>query len=119
LLNDLGEALKALHDDLTASRLADRVAVMAFSEFGRTVKENASAGTDHGTAGPVFVVSPKLSGPLIGETPSLTELDPKHGDLRVGLDFRRVYATVLGDWLGLPSKPALGATFDKLPPFRA
>jgi uncharacterized protein (DUF1501 family) len=97
LLSELGGALKALHDDLGASGLVDRVAVMAFSEFGRTVAENGSAGTDHGTAGPVFVVGPKLTGPLVGDTPSLTDLDPKHGDLRIRLDFRRVYATLLDD----------------------
>jgi uncharacterized protein (DUF1501 family) len=119
LLGELGGAIKALHDDLSASRLADRVAVMAFSEFGRTVKENGSAGTDHGTAGPILVVGPKLSGPLVGETPSLTDLDPKHGDLRVGLDFRRVYATLLHDWLGLPAEAALGQKFERLPLFKA
>jgi uncharacterized protein (DUF1501 family) len=91
---------------------------MAFSEFGRTVAENGSAGTDHGTAGPVFVVGPKLTGPLVGATPSLTDLDPKHGDLRVGLDFRRVYATLLDDWLGLPAEAALGQKFERLSLFR-
>jgi uncharacterized protein (DUF1501 family) len=119
LLNDLGEALKALHDDLTAARLADKVAVMAFSEFGRTVKENVSRGTDHGTAGPVFVLGLKLNEPLIGETPSLTDLDPGHGDLRVGIDFRRVYATLLDDWLGLPAEAALGQKFEPRPLFKA
>jgi uncharacterized protein (DUF1501 family) len=119
LLSELAGALKALHDDLTAAGLADRVAVMAFSEFGRTVKENGTAGTDHGTAGPVFVVGPKLTGPLVGDTPSLTDLDPKHGDLRVGLDFRRAYATLLDDWLGLPAETALGQKFEHLPLFKA
>jgi uncharacterized protein (DUF1501 family) len=119
LLGELSGALKALHDDLTASRLADRVAVMAFSEFGRTVKENGNFGTDHGTAGPVFIVGPKLTGPLVGGTPSLTDLDPKHGDLRVGLDFRRVYATLLDDWLALPAQAALGEKFEHLSLFRS
>jgi uncharacterized protein (DUF1501 family) len=119
LLNELAGALKALHDDLGASGLADRVAVMAFSEFGRTVAENGSAGTDHGTAGPVFVVGPKLTGPLVGDTPNLTDLDPKHGDLRVGLDFRRAYATFLDDWLGLSAEAALGQKFERLSLFRS
>jgi len=106
-------------DDLSASGLADRVAVMAFSEFGRTVAENFSAGTDHGTAGPVFVLAPKLTRPLLGDTPSLTDLDPKHGDLRVGLDFRRVYATFLDDWLGLSAEAALGQKFERLSLFHS
>src|SRR5262249_51619263 len=102
LLRELGGALKAFLDDLAASKLAERVAVLCFSEFGRTVKENGSAGTDHGTAGPVLLAGPGVRAGLVGEAPSLLDLDPRHGDLRVGLDFRRVYATVLEDWLGLP-----------------
>src|SRR5205823_4632792 len=101
-----------------AARLAQRVTVLAFSEFGRTVQENGSAGTDHGTAGPVFLAGPGVKPGLTGATPKLLDPDPKHGDLKVGLDFRRVYATVLEDWLGLPSRAALGADFDKLSLFR-
>src|SRR5262249_61152676 len=54
LLAELAGALRAFLDDLASARLADRVTVLAFSEFGRRVAENGSAGTDHGTAGPVF-----------------------------------------------------------------
>ena len=93
--------------------------MLLFSEFGRTVKENGSAGTDHGTAGPVFLAGAPVRGGLAGATPSLLDLDPKHGDLRVGLDFRRVYAAVLEDWLGLPAKEALGGPFERLPLFRS
>jgi uncharacterized protein (DUF1501 family) len=53
----------------------------------------------------------------VGKTPSMTDLEA--GDLKMGLDFRRVYATVLQDWLGLPSAAALSGTFDRLPLFRA
>jgi uncharacterized protein (DUF1501 family) len=118
LLFELSGALKAFLDDLAAARLADRVVVLLFSEFGRTVRENSSAGTDHGTAGPVFLAGPGVKGGLVGATPSLLDLDPKHGDLRRSLDFRQVYATVLEDWLGLPGKPALGGEFAKLALFR-
>jgi uncharacterized protein (DUF1501 family) len=110
--------LKAFFDDLAAARLAERVIVLLFSEFGRTVSENGSAGTDHGTAGPVFLAGSGVKGGLVGNTPSLLDLDPKHGDLRRSLDFRQVYATVLEDWLGLPAKEALGGTFERLPLFR-
>jgi uncharacterized protein (DUF1501 family) len=118
LLFELAGALKAFLDDLAAARLADRVVVLLFSEFGRTVRENGSAGTDHGTAGPVFLAGPGAKGGLVGATPSLLDLDPQHSDLRRSLDFRQVYATVLEDWLGLPGKPALGGDFVRLALFR-
>jgi uncharacterized protein (DUF1501 family) len=119
LLRELSEALKAFLDDLAAAKLAERVAVLAFSEFGRTVKENGSAGTDHGTAGPVFLAGPCVKPGLVGAMPHLLDPDPKHGDLRLGTDFRAVYATVLEDWLGLPAKATLGADLEKLSLFRA
>ncbi|HEX5270784.1 MAG TPA: DUF1501 domain-containing protein [Gemmataceae bacterium] len=117
LLADLSGAVKEFLDELAAARLADRVAVLCFSEFGRRVEENASAGTDHGTAGPVFLAGPEVKGGLFGRTPRL--LDLEDGDLKMGIDFRRVYATVLEDWLSLPGEAALGARFDKLPLFGA
>ncbi len=112
LLRDLAESLKAFLDDLAAARLADRVTVLGFSEFGRRVAENASGGTDHGTAGPVFLAGSRVRAGLVGTAPSLLDLD--RGDLKVEFDFRRVYATVLEEWLGLPSKTALGGTFAHL-----
>jgi uncharacterized protein (DUF1501 family) len=118
LLFELARALKAFLDDLAAAKLADRVAVLMFSEFGRTVDENGSAGTDHGTSGPVFLAGQRVRAGLVGTTPSLLDLDPKHGDLKGGIDFRQIYATVLQDWLDLPSKQALGGDFGPLPLFR-
>lgn len=118
LLQELSGAMKAFVDDLAAAKLADRVCVLAFSEFGRTVKENASQGTDHGTSGPVFLAGTSIKGGLVGETPSLIELDPKHGDLKVNLDFRRVYASVLEDWLNVKSKTPLAGNYETLPLFQ-
>jgi uncharacterized protein (DUF1501 family) len=118
LLRELGGALLAFLDDLTAAKMAERVTVLCFSEFGRTVKENASAGTDHGTAGPVLLAGPRVKSGLVGPTPNLLDPDPKHGDLRVGVDFRQVYATVLEGWLGLPARAGLGGEFEQLPLFR-
>ncbi len=117
LLNELGTALKVFLDDLKAAKLADRVVVLIFSEFGRRVGENASKGTDHGTAGPVFLAGPAVQAGLLGTTPSL--LDLENGDLKVGIDFRRIYATVLEGWLGLDAKTSLGGTFEHLPLFRS
>jgi uncharacterized protein (DUF1501 family) len=115
LLSELSGALKAFLDDLAAAKLAERVAVLCFSEFGRRVQENGSQGTDHGTAGPVLLAGPGVKAGLVGEAPKL--LDLQDGDLKMTTDFRRVYASVLEDWLGLPGKPALGGDFEKLPLF--
>jgi uncharacterized protein (DUF1501 family) len=117
LLEDLSESLKAFLDDLAASRLADRVVVMVFSEFGRRVQENGSMGTDHGTAGPVLLAGPCVRPGLVGTYPSLMDL--ADGDLKMTVDFRRVYATILQTWLGLPAKEATGGTFEPLPLFHA
>jgi uncharacterized protein (DUF1501 family) len=119
LLFELSAAVKAFLDDLAAAKLADRVTVLLFSEFGRTVSENGSAGTDHGTAGPVFLAGAGVKAGVVGTTPSLLDPDPKHGDLRRSLDFRQIYAGVLDDWLGLPSKEVLGEPFERLPLFRS
>jgi uncharacterized protein (DUF1501 family) len=116
LLGELGGALRAFLDDLRGAKLDGRVAALVFSEFGRRVAENGSFGTDHGTAGPVFLAGPAVRAGLVGETPRL--LDLQGGDLKVGLDFRRVYAAVLRDWLGLPAKEALGGEFEPLPLFQ-
>jgi uncharacterized protein (DUF1501 family) len=78
---------------------------------------NGSGGTDHGTAGPVFLAGNAVRCGLIGTVPSLTDL--QDGDLKVGMDFRRVYATVLEDWLRLPSQTALAGKFEGLPLFKS
>jgi uncharacterized protein (DUF1501 family) len=116
LLNEFAGAVTAFFDDLQAAKLAERVTLIAFSEFGRTIKENGSAGTDHGTAGVVFVAGPGVAGGMLGSMPNLTELD--RGEPKMTTDFRRVYATVLNNWLGLPTD-GLGGTFEALPLFRA
>jgi len=116
LLGELSGALKAFLDDLAAAKLAERVLVLCFSEFGRRVAENGSQGTDHGTAGPVFLAGPTVRAGLIGAVPRL--LDLEDGDLKMAVDFRRVYAGVLEDWLGLPTKQALGGDFARLSLFR-
>jgi uncharacterized protein (DUF1501 family) len=117
LLAELAEGWAALLNDLRVSQLEDRVALVAFSEFGRRVEENSSGGTDHGTAGPVLLAGGRVRGGLVGATPRL--LDLEGGDLKGSLDFRRVYASVLEDWLGVPAEAALGGTFAPLPLFRS
>jgi len=101
LLRTLSQGLTAFLDDLAEAGLEDRVLVLCFSEFGRQVKENASSGTDHGTAGPVFLAGTSVNGGLYGQHPDLNALTnnaPNHTT-----DFRSVYASVLREWLQVES----------------
>src|SRR5579864_3106671 len=113
LLLDLNQALAAFTQDLAGHGLADRVLVMTWSEFGRRVNENGSAGTDHGTAAPMFLLGPAVKGGLYGEEPSLSNLD--NGNLKFTTDFRSVYASVLQNYLKAPASDLLGGTFELLP----
>src|SRR5262249_11063270 len=87
-----------------------RVRLLPFSEFGRRVQENNSRGTDHGAASCLFVAGPSVKGGVVGKHPSLSDLDA--GDLKYHTDFRRVYATLLDDWLGCDGKTVLGEKWD-------
>src|SRR6266851_55220 len=112
LMSQLADSLAAFQADLEGHGRADQVLTMGFSEFGRRVKENGSQGTDHGAAGPMFVLGKHVKGGLYGDNPDLKNLED--GDLRHTVDFRSVYATVIEDWLGAPSKDVLGSNFDRL-----
>jgi uncharacterized protein (DUF1501 family) len=112
LLTQLGGAVRAFYQDLQTQGNADRVLVMSFSEFGRRVAENASGGTDHGTAAPMFLFGNPVKPGLYGQHPSLTDLD--NNDLKFTTDFRSVYATVLEKWLGADSRPVLNGAFPTL-----
>ncbi|MCS7155690.1 MAG: DUF1501 domain-containing protein [Bacteroidota bacterium] len=100
LLRTLAAAIRAFYEDLRALGLADRVLLMTFSEFGRRPRENGSAGTDHGTAAPMFLVGRPVRGGILGPRPDLRRLD-NTGNLFYHIDFRQVYSTLLGDWFGL------------------
>ncbi len=115
LLSNFAKAVDAFFDDLAKQGVAERVALCAFSEFGRRLEENASAGTDHGTAAPMFIAGPRVRGGIHGDALDLDHL--ADGDPIYTTDFRRVYATLLEDWLGLQSGPALGEDFDRMPLF--
>jgi uncharacterized protein (DUF1501 family) len=112
LLADFANAMSAFYTDLAAHGNDGRVLTMTFSEFGRRVAENASRGTDHGTAAPAFVIG-AVNGGLYGTQPSLDDLD--NGNLRFTTDFRSVYATVLEKWLARPASGVLGGDFAQLP----
>jgi len=107
LLGELSDALAAFQRDLEYQGQAQRVLTMTFSEFGRRVSENASGGTDHGTAAPMFLMGACATAGLHGAAPSLTKLD-RGDDLIHTTDFRGVYASVLRDWFGADPSPVLG-----------
>jgi uncharacterized protein (DUF1501 family) len=112
LLGDFANSIAAFYQDLAAHGNDKRVLTMTFSEFGRRVAENASRGTDHGEAAPVFLIGGGVKGGLYGRHPDLGQLNA--GNLAFTTDFRSVYATVLERWLGRPSAPVVGA-FSSLP----
>jgi uncharacterized protein (DUF1501 family) len=108
LLAELDTAVSGFVTRMGRSDRGRAVTVLVYSEFGRRVRANASDGTDHGTASNVFVLGPKVAGGrLIGEQPSLTDLDD--GDLKSTMDFRDVYATLLEQVLGADPDRILGA----------
>jgi uncharacterized protein (DUF1501 family) len=112
LLGQFGNAVKAFIDDMTKNATSRPVLVLVFSEFGRRVEENASQGTDHGTAAPMFLVGSQVKPGVHGAYPDLSNL--VDGDPKFAIDFRRVYAAVLQDWLKVPSKQVLGQGFETL-----
>jgi uncharacterized protein (DUF1501 family) len=112
LLGELSDSLAAFQKDLEQLKVADKVVVMVFSEFGRRVDENASKGTDHGAGSHMFLAGSKVKGGLAGSYPSLEKLGD--GDLVHSVDFRSVYATVLDKWLGCPAEKLLGEKFPSL-----
>ena len=105
ILTYTSDHIAAFVQDMTRIGRGDDVAVMVFSEFGRRVAENANLGTDHGTAGLAFVAGRMVRGGHYGAMPSLTDLDD--GNMRFTTDFRRVYATMIGSWLGYPDVRAV------------
>ena len=113
LLGGFSNSVDAFLRDLEGMGQANNVLLMSFSEFGRRVQENGSQGTDHGTAGPMFVIGSRVTGGLYGEYPSLTKLD-ENRNLRYQVDFRSVYGTVLEGWLGVDQSVALGGRYDSV-----
>jgi uncharacterized protein (DUF1501 family) len=117
LLRYVSGSVNTFVNDLKAHGHGDRVLCMCFSEFGRRVNENASEGTDHGTAGPVFLAGSSVKPGLIGKHPSLSSL--KDGDLQYHTDFRQVYATILERWLKTDSERVLKGRFQPVDALRS
>ena len=113
LFTDLGDGLAALANDLRQHDQWNNTLVLVFSEFGRRVGQNASNGTDHGTANPVFLIGGSIQQKgIVNDAPDLANLD--QGDLHHQLDFRGIYATVLKDWLGADDASILGTDFERM-----
>lgn len=115
LLRQWSDALFAFQKDLDQMGHSDRVCTFTFSEFGRRVAENASGGTDHGAAAPVFVSGKNVNAGVLGDQPSLDEL--VDGDLKYAVDFRQIYASILEQWFQSSSIRILGNEWDALPIF--
>lgn len=113
LFNEMNGAVGAFVKDLKANNRFNDVLLFTFSEFGRRVAQNASNGTDHGTANNMFLVSGGLKQKgVINELPDLANLD--EGDLKYKVDFKNVYATVLDKWLKADDKAILGKKYEHL-----
>lgn len=112
LLEQFSNGLNTFQKEIEALGQGGRVVTLVFSEFGRRVDENASQGTDHGAAAPMFLVGQPVKGGLYGGLPNLKDLGD--GDLKFSIDFRSVYATTLDQWMGGDSGVVLGEKFDHL-----
>ncbi|HKL15737.1 MAG TPA: DUF1501 domain-containing protein [Balneolaceae bacterium] len=114
-LADIANSVNAFYSDLNSDNQGDRALTMTFSEFGRTLKENGSGGTDHGSSAPVMIFGP-VNGGEYGEHSDLADLD-NSGDPVFGTDYRSVYASILDNWFELPpdeTSSVLNGDFQKL-----
>jgi uncharacterized protein (DUF1501 family) len=113
LFTELSDAVKAFTADLKNNNRFNDVLMFTFSEFGRRVSQNASGGTDHGTANNMFLIGGALKQKgIINPMPELNDLD--EGDLKYKIDFKAVYATVLKNWLDSDDSAILGKKYDHL-----
>ncbi len=113
LMGYLDSAISSFYADLAGHGMSDRVLVATWSEFGRRPRENASAGTDHGTSAPVFLIGDTVKGGLYGELPDLAKLDPS-GNLGYSVDFRSVYQDILDTHLEVDAKEVFKDSFERL-----
>jgi uncharacterized protein (DUF1501 family) len=113
LFTELNDAVKAFTADMKKNNRFQDVLMMTFSEFGRRVTQNASGGTDHGTANNMFFIGGGLKQKgVLNAMPDLSDLN--EGDLKHKVDFKNVYATVLNKWLGADDSMILGGKFEQL-----
>ncbi len=104
LLGRLSTAINAFQDDLRLLGVEERVVGMTFSEFGRRIKSNASLGTDHGTAAPVFLFGKYVAAGVIGSNPVIPAAATGNDNIPMQFDFRSIYASILSDWFNVPDQ---------------
>lgn len=115
-LAELANGLQAFMADLERNGTADRVMVLIWSEFARRIEPNGTAGTDHGSAQAMMLLGKGVKGGVFGAPPSLAAADlVDDGNLKMAVDFRSLYATLLHGWLGVNSTQMLGADWERLP----
>jgi uncharacterized protein (DUF1501 family) len=118
ILKDLNNSIGSFFDDLDKNAKSEDVLVMTFSEFGRTITSNASNGTDHGTAAPLFVFGNKVDFNISGENPNIPQNAVWEDNLSSEFDFRQIYFSVIKQWLGgneETAKNTLFKDFDQIP----
>ena len=113
LWTDTSAALGDFMDDMSEHDMEDDVLVLVFSEFGRRIRDN-SAGTDHGSGGVSLAIGGSVNGGLYGDYPSLKEKDHFEGDLRFNTDFRSIYSTIAGRWLGVDPEPVANGNYEQI-----
>jgi uncharacterized protein (DUF1501 family) len=113
LMGYVDGAISAFYNDLAAYQMSDRVLVATWSEFGRRAQETGNAGTDHGTAAPMFLIGDTVKGGIYGETPSLAV--GRDGNLRYGVDFRQVYQEILESHMKVDSAEVMGKRYERIP----
>jgi len=117
LMATLGDGLKAFYDDLNSQGLLNNTVVLVYSEFGRRITENGSAGTDHGAGGNMMLLGGLVRGGIYGTAPNLSmdpsnpTLENNNADVKWETDFRGVYAKIVDSWLGSNSVTVLGADY--------
>ncbi len=116
LLSSFGNAVNTFQKEMEAIGKADKVVTLVFSEFGRRAQENASLGTDHGAAAPMFLIGNSVKGGLHGPIPDLDNL--REGDIAHTQDFREVYASTLAHWMGGDPETVLGGKFSPVDIFK-
>ncbi len=121
LWSKVSVGISAFMDDCKKLGISDRVAGLTYSEFGRRIASNASLGTDHGAAGPIFVFGTKVNNTLIGSNPNIPGTVGIADNVNMQFDFRQVYSSTLQQWFGLTKNEALSVMlkdFDTLPIFK-
>ena len=113
LMGYVDSAVTAFHNDLAAYEMADRVLVATWSEFGRRAQETGNAGTDHGTAAPMFLIGDTVKGGMYGDAPNLNV--GRDGNLRYSVDFRAVYQEILESHMKVDAKEVLGTRYERIP----